>query len=362
LTALTSPTALTAKTVAAGHEKKGVRLGPLPWRRMAWVTWRQHRFALVSMAGLLCALALWLWTAGLQLHHAYAAAASCHPASSLACGGLISRFDGMDKALGYGYALQAVPALIGAFVGAPVLARELETGTFRYAWTQGFGRWRWTVAKLVALTVVVVAAAEAFSAVTSWYYRPYLATRNQALGLSQLSPLNPGLFDLRGIGLAAWTLTAFALGVLAGMLIRRALPAVVATLATYTGLAVATGLYLRQHYLAPLVTGNPSVWVSPGPALVVSQHWATKGGMPVSQSVLAQVLQGAPPQLAGKGDGVPRALGSAQYVVQHGYVLWTSYQPASRFWSFQLMEAGWLVALSLILMATATWLVSRRPA
>jgi ABC-type transport system involved in multi-copper enzyme maturation permease subunit len=45
--------------------------------------------------------------------------------------------------------LQALPALIGAFVGAPVLARELETGTFRYAWTQGFGRWRWTLAKLV---------------------------------------------------------------------------------------------------------------------------------------------------------------------------------------------------------------------
>ncbi|MGD0605948.1 MAG: hypothetical protein ABSA53_20450 [Streptosporangiaceae bacterium] len=33
-----------------------------------------------------------------------------------------------------------VPALIGAFAGAPVLARELETGTFRYAWTLGSGR------------------------------------------------------------------------------------------------------------------------------------------------------------------------------------------------------------------------------
>ena len=48
-----------------------------------------------------------------------------------------------------GLVLQAVPALIGAFVGAPVLARELESGTSRFAWTQGFGRWRWTLAKLV---------------------------------------------------------------------------------------------------------------------------------------------------------------------------------------------------------------------
>ena len=59
---------------------------PLPWRRMAWVTWRQHRFALAGVAALLGALALYLWIAGLQLHHAYAAATACHPASSTACG------------------------------------------------------------------------------------------------------------------------------------------------------------------------------------------------------------------------------------------------------------------------------------
>jgi hypothetical protein len=49
-----------------------------------------------------------------------------------------------------------------------MLARELETGTFRYAWTQGFGRWRWTIAKLVSLAVVAAAAAELFSLLFSW--------------------------------------------------------------------------------------------------------------------------------------------------------------------------------------------------
>ena len=68
-----------------------------------------------------------------------------------------------------------MPALIGAFVGPVVLARELETGTFRYAWTQGFGRWRWTLAKLVLLGVAVAAIAGAFSVLVSWYYQPYLA-------------------------------------------------------------------------------------------------------------------------------------------------------------------------------------------
>ena len=61
----------------------------------------------------------------------------------------------MNHVLIGGYVLQIVPALIGAFVGAPVLARELETGTFRYVWTQSFGRWRWTLAKLIALGVTV---------------------------------------------------------------------------------------------------------------------------------------------------------------------------------------------------------------
>jgi hypothetical protein len=55
--------------------------------------------------------------------------------------------------------LQAAPALVGAFVGAPVLARELETGTFWFAWTLGFGRWRWTLGKLVPLAIAVAAAA-----------------------------------------------------------------------------------------------------------------------------------------------------------------------------------------------------------
>ena len=196
------------------------------------------------------------------------------PGSSPACADLITNFNNMNHVLIGGYVLQTVPALIGAFVGAPVLARELETGTFRYAWTQGFGRWRWTLAKLVPLAVAVAAAAGAISVLFSWYYQPYLATGNQALSLSAASPLSPGLFDLRGVAFAAWTLAAFAIGALAGMLIRRVVPAIVATLAAYTGLALVAGNLLRQHYLTPLVTSNPNV---PGSAWITSQWW-TKGG------------------------------------------------------------------------------------
>ena len=218
MTTLTIPTPL----------EKDANPRPLPWRRMAWVTWRQHRIALGGVAVFLGALAVWLWIDGLQLHHAYAAAIACHPAGSAACGELIIIFDATGGMLKGGFVLQPVPALIGAFVGPLVLARELETGTFRYAWTQGFGRWRWTLAKLVMLGAAVAALAGAFSVLVSWYYQPYLATGRL---YDPASPLHHWLFDLRGVAFAAWTLAAFAIGAFAGMLIRRVVSAIVATLA-----------------------------------------------------------------------------------------------------------------------------------
>src|SRR3984957_4898199 len=149
---------MTAVTGPADPGQDDTALRPVPWRRMAGVTWRQHRIALAGVAVLLGALAVWLWIIGTPLHHAYAAAIACHPANSTACQALVGTFDGInDHMTGPtspgGVFLQAVPVLIGAFAGAPVLARELETGTFRYAWTQGFGRWRWALAKLVPLAV-----------------------------------------------------------------------------------------------------------------------------------------------------------------------------------------------------------------
>jgi hypothetical protein len=218
---------------------------PLPWRRMAWVTWRHHRIALGGVAMLLGALVVWLWIVGLQLHHAYAAAIGCHPIGSTACNELIFNFRVTGGILKGGFVLQPLPALIGAFVGAPVLAREIETGTFRYAWTQGFGRWRWTLAKLAMLGVAVAAIAGAFSVLVSWYYQPYLAPGRLS---DPTSALVHWLFDLRGVAFAAWTLTAFAMGGFAGMRIRRVVPAIVATLAGYTVLAVVVADVVRANY------------------------------------------------------------------------------------------------------------------
>jgi ABC-type transport system involved in multi-copper enzyme maturation permease subunit len=352
---------MTAQTMPARPEEDG-SLRPLPWRRMAGVTWRQHRFALVGMVALLGALAVWLWIAGSSLHSAYATAVACRPAATPACADVDLTFDGMDDFLSNGIILQVLPVLIGAFVGAPLLARELETGTFRYAWTQGFGRWRWALAKLVTLALVVTVAAEMFSLLLSWYYQPYFTVGNQALGLTELSPFNTGVFDLRGVTFAAWTLAAFSIGALAGMLIRRVVPAIAATIAVYAGLAFAAGGFLRDHYLTPLLTTNLNV---PESAQIISQWW-TKGGTTLSQSTMHQVFESTLNQLAPVVTSLAQKqqayLSMLRYLTHHGYTQWTSYQPASRFWPFQWIEGGWLLALSLLLLAATVWLVRRRAA
>jgi hypothetical protein len=201
--------------------------------------------ALGGVAVFLSALAVWLWIVGLQLHNAYAAAVGCHPAGSTACTQLLFNFNLTGGMLKGGFVLQPVPALIGAFVGAPLLAREIETGTFRYAWTQGFGRWRWVLAKLVMLGVAVAALGAAFSAMLSWYYEPYVVRGRL---YDPTSGLFHWLFDLRGVAFTAWTLAAFAIGAFAGVLIRRVVTAIVATLAGYTALAFVVGDVLRADY------------------------------------------------------------------------------------------------------------------
>jgi hypothetical protein len=334
-------------------------LRPVPWRRMAWVTWRQHRVALAGVAALFGVAAVYLLSSGLQLHHAYAAVAACRPAGADICRRVADDFlntyaPGVGAVLGL---LQVIPPLIGAFAGATVLARELETGTFRYAWTQGFGRARWTVAKLVPLAVAVTVGAGAFSVLVSWYIQPIFGAGDDN------GPLYPTIFDLRGVALAGWTLAAFAIGGLAGILVRRVIPAMFATFAVWAGLAFVTGWFLRRHYEAPLVTTNPNFT---GPAWVISQVW-THGGQPASLSMINQALrpvdvQAVTPGQFQPGPATPVSIDPVHYLIQHGYTQLTTYQPDSRFWPFQWIEGGWLLALSLLFIAATIWLVRRRAA
>jgi hypothetical protein len=209
---------------------------------MLWVTWRQHRGLLISVLFTFGAAVPGMLYAGLKIRHDYATVAACHPAHSVACQNLNDWFN-TDWHLGNGIrvALLAAPVLLALFAGPPVVARELENRTFRYAWTQGIGRVRWTLAKLAILGAVVTVPALAASQLFTWLFAPFLTTQ-------QLTVLSPAVFETRGLAYAAWTLTALCVGAFLGALIRRVIPAMAASLAAYLALAGVTWAYLHGHY------------------------------------------------------------------------------------------------------------------
>jgi hypothetical protein len=355
---------MTAMAAHAQPEHEA-RPRPVPWRGMAWVSWRQHRATLAGLIAVLGAAGVYLYITGLDLRHQVAALGEMFVANGSGKMGMT-----LTAAL-----FQVFPALIGAFVGAPVLARELETGTFRYTWTQGFGRERWATAKLAQIAVAVTVVAGAFGFLFSWCYEPIIGVRQG------LSPLMAITFDLRGVAFAGWALVAFAIGVLAGILIRRVVPAMFATLAAWSGLAIVTGAYLRPHYETPLVTSG---FKPLSAAWITGERW-TLHGKPVSVSAVNHVLNklgaiefgpgqfGPAPsgpgqtasgfgQTASAASPASRNVNPVPYLVHHGFAQLISYQPTSRFWPFQWIEGGWLLALSLLLLAATIWLVRRHAA
>jgi len=328
---------VTALTMPA-QPGRDARARPVPWRKMGWVTWRQHRLTLAGVVAVLGVASVYLYITGEQLRHQ----------------GFVSYGAGTGLTLTAAL-FQVIPPLIGAFVGAPVLARELETGTFRFTWTQGFGRARWTIGTLAPLALGVTVLAGAFGFLFSWSYGPQIGVK---YGLSPFAGLT---FDLRDVAFAGWTLVAFAIGVLAGMLIRRVVAAMFATMVAWSALAVVTGAFLRRHYEAPLVTSKLNLASTDWN---MSSSW-TRDGKRVSSSTINQVLEKVGVQVNGHGQSVVKGsplgnMSPTQYLIHHGFTQLTSYQPASRFWPFQWIEGGWLLALSLLLMTAAVWLVHRR--
>jgi ABC-type transport system involved in multi-copper enzyme maturation permease subunit len=346
---------MTAATTSAIHGRPILR--PVPWRRMAWVTWRQHRSLLAGAAITFGAVAIYLTVVGFQIHTAYTAVEACRPIASSACRQVLNNFFGAYQpgvSITEGV-LQLLPALIGAFAGAPIVAREFETGTFRFAWTQGIGRTRWVTAKLVPLAVILTGIAVLVGFLFSWYYQPLIEAGDNN------GQLFPTVFDLSGVALAGWTLFAFALGVFAGAIIRKVVPAMFVTLAAWAGLAALTGTVLRAHYIAPLVSKSLT---EPRPAWVLSQNWIINGQPAtldgINRTLAAIDARADSFQIFSPGPSTPPNVDPFKYLTQHGYTLLTTYQPDSRFWAFQWIEGGWLLALSLLMLGATVWLVRRR--
>jgi hypothetical protein len=236
---------------------------PVPWQGILWVTWRQHRVLLISVSTVFCGAVVGMLITGLRIHHDYALLTTCHSVASPACQGLSDFFNSTDWHEGQfiHVVVQAAPVLVAMFAGPPVVARELETRTYRYAWTQGIGRVRWTVAKLALLGSLLTILAFAISQLLTWFFAPFMTTQ-------QLTVLTPTVFDTSGLSYAAWTLTAFCLGAFLGTLLRRILPAMAVTLGFYVGLAALTWFYLRNHY--PVGTYWPMQFFEAGWLLALS--------------------------------------------------------------------------------------------
>jgi hypothetical protein len=315
---------------------------------------------LAATIGVLAVVAAYLLIDGEQMRSAYHAYTSCRPVDSAACNYKFQTFHDSYGSTGLiGVVLMFLPGIVGSFVGSPLLARELETGTFRYAWTQGAGRMRWATAVLVSGAAGVALVMAAFGALITWHNQPLLD--------SGITPrLHTTIFPETGIAAAGWALVGFALGVLAGLLWRRVVPAIVTAFAAWFGLAYMGATY-RLHYLTPLTTTG---FTRKATDLPISEWW-TKGGIRVSDDQVNAALSAVGAQFNSSGGKVTAApSGSAsgnnvdpvQYLLQHGYTQVTSYQPDSRYWPIQWIEFGWLAALTLLLLGTAFWLLRRRPA
>jgi hypothetical protein len=333
--------------------------------RFAWTRFRTQALA---GAGVLAVAGAVLLVTGIQLNHAYyAAVAVCKQQGN--CARMFTYTFPSQGQLNAGNSLAAaglaMPALIGTFWGAPLIAREFETGTFRLAWTQGVTRTRWLAAKLAVAGAAAIAAGELFSLMVHWWASP-------------IHKANPGYSALGGIshsGItpAGYAAFAFAVGAAAGLFTRRTLPAMALTLAVYTAVIIAFPLWVRPHLIPPAQTtstispasianmpaagaSDGHLFLVPGPtaappgAWVISSQLTTPDGRAPSSEPAGPCAGPASQPGPAPAPPSPAAAQACNDYIESLHLRQTvTYQPASRYWAFQWTETAIYLALSLAL-------------
>lgn len=316
-------------------------VGSPPWRRLAWVAWRQHRTALTVFVALIGLVAIFMAVTGFVLHPAGPTVFNAGPNSQWR---LFNAADTLLKVV-----LPLTPALVGLFFGAPLIAREIETGADRFTWAQGAGRTRWFVASAVQTVLLLTVIAIGLGLEYRWWTGPLLGPR---------SDWRPDLFDLQPLAFTGWIVLGFTLGVFFGAVIRRTVAAMAATVAGYLALMYVVAADWRLNYLSPLREAAAQPQFSPGGGYGYSLSFGRQPGSGPGPDVLNSAL--------GWPDG--RLLRFSQYhhtpawFRLHHIQVWVTYQPGSRFMLFQYIEFGWLIVLSAILIAAALVLIRRRAA
>jgi hypothetical protein len=336
-----------------------------------WLSFRQFRTQALVAAAALAALAVVVLVVGPQVLHAYHEAVSSGTLDDF-----VNRYQSTGQWLS-GVVL-VVPGLIGIFWGAPLVARELESGTFRLAWTQSISRTRWTLCKLGLLGLAGMAVAGLCSLLVTWWASPL----DLAVGNGPFAN-----FDVRGMVPVPYAAFAFALGVAAGAVIRHTVAAMGATLVLFAAVRVAVTEWVRPHLMAPLMMHVPFTITSPRRievgghlpqgAWVVSESIVNGAGHAVGGGVTGMLrnmsmVSASGVHIPGVGScpnlrpsaaqlGDPGALSGlvARCVNQLHLTNDVVYQPASRYWPFQIYESLIFLAFAVTVGAFTVWWVRR---
>ena len=319
---------------------------------MIWLTWRQHRRqAVFALAGLL-ALAAFVVPTGLRMRSSFTQLGLSSCVASMgngrflpdsftnSCGEAIRSFTGSYSSLGsISVLLIFLPLLAGIFWGAPLVAREVEHGTHRLVWTQGVSRRQWAVAQFGLVGAGSMLVALVFGLGVSWWMAPL-----HAVGIPRLDTFN---FDVGGIAPVGYTLFAVALGIAAGTIWRRTLPAMAAALVTFVTVRVLVAGLARPRFATPIQLAIPVD--RPNPSLnPVHGDWVQSMAI---ESADGRVLMDHASTVCNPDSPDCGSMAGALNTV--------SYQPGDRYWWFQGIETGLFVALAVLLCALALQRVRR---
>jgi ABC-2 family transporter protein len=312
---------------------------------MTWLLWRQHRSQALVVAIALGVFAVLTLITGVRMADSYAQALKrCTEGTGCAFTGNL--FNGDGAIIDLERLTLVVPVLLGAFLGATLIARETESATNVLVWTQSVTRRRWLYGKVATIVLAAVAVSAAVSALVTWWS----GTLNSLDG----NRFQGAQFDTQNILPVAFTLFAVALGIAAGALFRRTLPALATTIGIYVAVRLAVGVYLRPHFGA-LVTRSFPVGRDPrlpSGSWTVSSDLVDRAGHSVSGAVRAPASCGS----------VSNRAASDRCLARIGFHQVVKYHPAGQYWHFQVSEAAIFVGLAAALLAVGLVVTLRRDA